>query len=113
MKIKPMIENLHRRVAFVVLIVILVLTLLNVLGLIELIAAFMLNVISHQLILERWLSSQNLSYEEVIIKHTDGLWHVQIGNSVCRVPREAAKELHEYLSNTIYQRSDREDDHVF
>ena len=115
MQARPLIELILTRVALVALIVILGLTLFGFLGVTELIATFMLFIVSHQMTLDRWLNAQRLSYEEVVLKHAEGIWRFKIGNSVCYVSKEGAKELHDYLNKTLYGRpmADREDDYVF
>jgi hypothetical protein len=115
MKERPLTELMLNRVALAALLVVLGLTLFGVLGVTELIATFMLFVISHQMILDRWMNEQKFSYEEVVLKHAEGIWSFKIGNSICYVSEEGARELHEYLNQTLYSNptSDMEDDYVF
>jgi len=109
------IERILSRLALIALIVILVLTVLGVLGLTELIAVFMLFVISHQMTLDRWLNTNKINFEEVDLRHANGLWCFRIGNNVCYLSEESVKELHDHLGKTLYSylTSDKEDDHVF
>ena len=110
MKIQTSIEYILNRTALIVLIVILALNLFGILGQTELIAAFMLYIISNQIILERILGLRKFQFEEVALKYADDLWRFRIGNNVCYMNEEAARDVQEYLNQTINPTSDREED---
>ena len=105
-------EWLFNRFALVGVILVILLTVTGLLGLIEMMAAFMLYIISNQIILERILGLRKFQFEEVALKYADDLWRFRIGNNVCYMNEEAARDVQEYLNQTINPTSDREDDHA-